>query len=315
MKKPNLSLLPILTLFTVGALYGLGSMFSTTTPAQAPESVLPENTPFVIATTATRGDTPKLTPSLPVAQAAWPKRVPDTSSMAEEFNRATRLRAFFFDAIKSPERGGIFYGLAALGACKEYGGSSPLAASATHAQQDAFRQMTLRCEMTDEERHAALSQLAYNSGTGATTTLRDPLFQRISDLVGSKTDDERRHAIGRLLETQDAAVLISLFSDVGFGDASEIPFKGKWYRGEKGDQTIQMAVLLARCRLGTSCGPDSTEYLKLCAERGWCAGNVSDSIAQSIGALGIDAAATRDLAKHIVTTFTQQDASAFMAVP
>ena len=307
--KPSFNLL-VLALLAIGTFYGLASFFSTPSPSQGAEPVSAQALPVENAVTVVKVAQSQV-PLLPIAQAALPKSSLDTSSMAEKFDRATSLRAFFFEAIRTPERGGIFYGLAALGSCSEYGGSTPLVANATPAQQDAFRRMTLRCEMSDEERHAAWSQLAHNSRGGI--TLADPLFKRMSDLVGAKSDEERRQAIGRLLETQDAAVLVSLFSSVGFGDGSEIPFKGNWYRGEKGDQTVQMAVLLARCTLGTYCGPDSTEYLKLCAQRGWCAGNVSDSIQQGIGSLGIDAATTRELANQMVTTFTQLDASAFLA--
>ena len=141
----------------------------------------------------------------------------------------------------------------------------------------------------------------------------DPVLQRVYDLVGAKSDAERRNAIGGLLELQDGVMLVTLLSPVDRGDKSEIFFKGNWYTGEKAEQTIDLAVLLARCTLGTYCGPESTENLKICAERGWCGMNVAESIRQGIPTLGIDWAAAQDLAVQMVTALRQQDVSAFVA--
>ena len=312
-KKPSLNLLLVLAVFATGILYGVGSVFSASTAAQGSEPLPPQELPVAIAAAPVKVAAPSQVAVLPIAQTALPKSAPDTSSMADKFDRASSLRAFHYEAIRTPESGGHFYGIAALFTCKKYGGSAPPAASATPAQQDAFRRMSLRCEMTDQERHAIFSQWAHNNRTSTADT--DPMLQRIYDLVGAKSDEVRRQAIGRLLETQDAAVLMTVLSPRDHGDKSETFFKGNWYGGEKGEQTIDMSILLARCTLGTHCGPDSTEYLNLCAQRGWCAGNVSDSIQQGIGSLGIDAAKTRDLANQMVTTFMQQDASAFLPVP
>jgi hypothetical protein len=87
--------------------------------------------------------------------------VPVVENMASQFNRARSLRAFFYQAIRSPEQGGLMYGIAALGACRKYTtGAAPKPTGYSPERETAIRSLTVRCEMTEGTVVPALRRLS-----------------------------------------------------------------------------------------------------------------------------------------------------------
>jgi hypothetical protein len=131
-------------------------------------------------------------------------------------------------------------------------------------------------------------------------------------LVKAKSASERRQAIEGLLELQDPIVFETLLSPVTRGENEETFFNEVWYPGEKGEQTIQLAVSMARCELGWDCGADSLANLTICAEYGWCAQNVRESIRLGLGMQSTDFSSTSELASQLVAAFRQRTITAFI---
>ena len=151
-KKPSSQLLIVFALSALCLIGGLVVFHSSpTSPASAEvaSTGVPPSTPLAMRVGSAADRQAPMSPSKPIVQ---PNLVPDTSSMAEKFDRATSLRAFFYQAIRAPQSGGYFYGTAALGTCTKYSGAAPIPANASPARLNAIRLMTLRCEMTDEDR-------------------------------------------------------------------------------------------------------------------------------------------------------------------
>lgn len=238
------------------------------------------------------------------------KAEPVVENMASQFHRASSLRAFFYQAIRSPEQGGLMYGIAALGACRKYttGAASKLTGYSVE-REAAIRSLIVRCEMTEGDRSSGLAQVAHDRVTNWDV---DPIFHKTMALVKAKSTGERRQAIDGLLELQDPIVFETLLSPVTHGENEETYFNEVWYSGEKGEQTIQLAVSLARCELGWDCGADSLANLTMCAERGWCAQNVRESIRFGLGVQSTEFASTSVLASQLVAAFRQRSTTAFI---
>ncbi len=266
---------------------------------QVPKPALIGGIPAEIRIDATRIEVAKPTKAEPVVE-----------NMASQFNRASSLRAFFYQAIRSPEQGGLMYGIAALGACRKYTtGAAPKPTGYSAETESAIRSLTARCEMTEGDRNSGLAQVAHDRVTNWDV---DPIFHKTLALAKAKSTGERRQAIEGLLELQDPIVFETLLSPVTHGEDEEIFFNDVWYPGEKGEQTIQLAVSLARCDLGWNCGADSVANLTMCAERGWCAQNVRESIRFGLGVQSTEFASTSTLASQLVAAFRQRTTTAFI---
>ena len=265
---------------------------------QVPKPARPGGIPVESRIDATRIEVAKQTQGVPVVE-----------NMASQFNRASSLRAFFYQAIRSPEQGGLMYGIAALGACRKYTtGAASKPTGYSVEREAAIRSLTVRCEMTEGDRNTGLAQVAHDRVTNWDV---DPIFHKTLALVKARSTSERRQAIEGLLELQDPIVFETLLSPVARGEDEETFFNEVWYSGEKGEQTIQLAVSMARCDLGWNCGADSLANLTICAERGWCAQNVRESIRFGLGVQSTEFASTSALASQLVAAFRQRTTAAF----
>ncbi len=272
---------------------------SSVEPPQVPKPAPPSSIPVESRIDGTRLDGAQQTKTEPVVE-----------GMASQFNRAGSLRAFFYQAIRSPEQGGLMYGIAALGACRKYiTGAAPKPTGYSPERETAIRSLTVRCEMTEGDRSSGLAQVAHDRVTNWNI---DPIFHRTMVLVQAKSATERRRAIENLLELQDPIVFETLLSPVTRGENEETFFNEVWYSGESGEQTIQLAVTMARCELGWSCDANSLANLTMCAERGWCGENVKESIRLGLGMQSTDFASTMQLASQLVAAFRQRTTTAFI---
>ena len=157
---------------------------------QVPKPALIGGIPAEIRIDATRIEVAKQTKAEPVIE-----------NMTSQFNRASSLRAFFYQAIRSPEQGGLMYGIAALGACRKYTtGAAPKPTGYSAERESAIRSLTARCEMTEGDRSSGLAQVAHDRVTNWDV---DPIFHKTLALAKAKSTGERRHAIEGLLESQD----------------------------------------------------------------------------------------------------------------
>jgi len=209
-------------------------------------------------------------PSMPLggtSTSAQEKLVPRWRDMQAGFARATSLRAFFYEAMRSPQDGGYYYAWQALGTCTEL--------KSAHGSVSARRQQALdalrgRCDFSEQDADDALRQF------GAIRDLKfsdDPLLGEIFRSQKERDAPARAQALESALASGHPGMIAALVAP-----AVQIPLGPAVSADDE-----QIAQTLLACRLGADCGPDSVTMLGLCARQGWCADSIDDALRAGLG--------------------------------
>jgi hypothetical protein len=193
--------------------------------------------------------------------------------LQDKLKRATSLRAFYYEAIKRPQDGGYFYAMSALDLCRKL---PPADAAATAHRRDVAERLRQRCDFSEQETEDALRQFTAIRHAGLTD---DPLYGRIFGLLMANTPDARMAAVHAAIDAGNPEVIAAVASP-------SIEVEARTSLGANADaieDKLQYATVLTSCRLGSDCGPDGLLAQYLCANKGWCGGDVPDALQAALG--------------------------------
>ena len=239
-----------------------------------------------------------------------PKPVPPRAdgAMLRQFNNATSLRAFVFEALKKPEQGGYLYAIQALAFC---GRQAKLAddASATAARRDALAALVARCDMSKEDMREVSRQAEADRYANYE---RDPFLRLVVESMETEAPAQRQATVKAILDSGDPLALeaVPLFARHGKPGEEKrgVYFGGRYYDGA--DNTLfNHAFKLAQCEFGIDCGAGSLVTLAACIDQGWCAASYREALRIGLGPRFAEAEA---LAAQIAAAIGERKVGAFV---
>lgn len=253
---------------------------------------IPEPEPVAVALPA------PATASQPVAQpvaARPPAHVPALAAQATDtqwremharFVRAQSLREFFYEAMRKPENGAVYYATQALFACRR--ALEQDLASLPPARRQAALELQRRCDFTRDDLQDAKRELeaARNLDLGG-----DPLLDTIFDYLAADGAEGKAAMLGAAFDQGNPEIIASLVATAVVDNMPPVS-SGETDSAARG---IPFGAALVACRLGADCGPGALRTLELCMEQGWCADSVPAALQQGLGAnfAQLDAVAMR----------------------
>ena len=225
--------------------------------------------------------TVQATPSPSSPAAATPE---SRQNFLDKYSKARSYRAFLYDVLREPKKGGLSYAFAILSQCKNAINAAANPAVQNEAKRQATTALAARCDMSEPERQDVLRQLVAARNVELTD---DPALKLTFGLGQAKTPDEQIAAVAAILQNGDPSIMRSILGARSVADDSNavqprIYFQNQWYQGTQEVDKFNMAFQLVECQLGLDCGPESTTALVLCSEKGWCGGSVQDAIRQQL---------------------------------
>ncbi len=239
-----------------------------------------------------------------------PKPVPPRAdgAMLRQFNTATSLRAFVFEALKKPEQGGYLYAIQALAFCGRQGKLAD-EANADTARREASAALAVRCDISKDEMRAVSRQAEADRYANYE---RDPFLRLVVESMETQDPAQRQATVKAILDSGDplAFEAVPLFARHGKPGEEKrgVYFGGRYYDGA--DNTLfNHAFKLAQCELGIDCGPASLVTLAACIDQGWCAASYREALRVGLGARFAEAEV---LAVQIAAAIRARNVGAFV---
>ncbi|MCC2971052.1 hypothetical protein [Massilia sp. IC2-476] len=242
----------------------LAAVVALTVPAPQPPAVaLPAPSPVSL-----RSATPALLPKVLAAiPSAAPQRV-DTAWFATHarFGRARSLREFFYDAVRKPGKGALYYAAQALSICERVLEQDP--AALPPARRQAAAELQRRCDFSPEGLQDARRELraAKDPDPGA-----DAVLDTVFGFLSADGAEGRAGMLGRAFEQGNPEMIAPLAA------AAVVAHMSTAAPGAAFGEAMVV------CRLGAECGPDAVATLELCMRHGWCADSVPAALQQGLG--------------------------------
>ena len=209
---------------------------------------------------------------------------------------AQNLRAFFYETLRKPDQGAMYYAISVLHSCRfalrdfHPALSEPRRAAAAALQQ--------RCDFSAAELEDAQRALHAVRELGPRD---DVLSNSMFDYLAADGVESRAKILLAAFEQGNPEIIAVLTAPaIGSGMPAESTALG-----------LPIGSLLVACRLGADCGPGSVRSLELCMEKGWCADSIPAALQQG---LGEDYAAVDRVATRVVDDIRRRDARRLAAL-
>ena len=291
----------VLALVIIVLMAVVGYCYRPVTPAASSSA----KTPGQPVSASRAGAPPGTGPSaLPQAQAG-PARAHEALLA---FNRATSLRAFYYNETRDRHPGVWTYRFAVVMMCRQ--ANWPPSTDPFRALQGVL--LAERCDMSPDEIELAWQQMGQERGGVS----NDALLAPISALIAARSASARRAAVAAILANGDPFTLQAMLlheSDPASPKQERVYFDGRWYGGPMGARNIDDAYKLASCELGLDCSERSTAALRACVIDGWCGTTVANGARLAIEhATPGRFAEVSALAKAMSTAMHEQRVDAFL---
>jgi hypothetical protein len=257
----------------------LGAVLAAILAAGVALTVPPPQTP-VVTVPAVVAPAPSSLPPLPAQagparpQSGSAQPVADWRAMHARYAGARNLRAFFYELLRKPEDGAVFYAFGILDTCRR--AMSKASLELTGERGAAAQALRQRCDFTPEGLDDAERELR----AVRNLDLRDdPLLESTVSYLGADGPEGRAKVLLAAFEQGDSRLVASLLTPAI--EAGMPP--GGATDGNADALGLPIAAALLACRLGADCGPDAPRTLELCMTRGWCAGSVPAALRQGLG--------------------------------
>jgi hypothetical protein len=212
-------------------------------------------------------------PQPPAAQAGTAPPPVRWRELHAKFERATSLRAFYYEAVRKPEEGGYLYASKAIEACR----MPPAIDGPIQARrQQAIDRLRERCGFSEQEREDA--QRHFNAIRDFKFS-DDPLYRDIFGYLMAQTDAERMKVLQTAIDGGNPDVISSLVQP-----AIAAQLLASLPKGAQTPAYLDYVQVLLACRLGANCGPDATLTLQLCVWKGWCGNSLPEALRDQFGA-------------------------------
>ena len=262
----------------------LAAVVALTVPAPEPLALAP---PAPLAASMPAAAAPPRGAALPptppaAAQAAGTR----WREMHAKFVRARNLREFFYEAMRQPENGAVYYATQALFACGR--ALEQDLASLPPARRRAASELQRRCDFTRDGLQDAKRELeaARHLDLGG-----DPLLDTVFDYLAADGAEGKAAMLSAAFEQGNPEIIASLLSTAVVENMPPAAASDT----DSTARGIPFGGALLACRLGADCGPGALRTLELCMQQGWCADSVPAALQQGLGAnfAQLDAVAMR----------------------
>lgn len=217
-------------------------------------------------------------PPPPVATAASPPAASQRANMAwlgtqARFAHAQSLREFFYEAVRKPGKGSLYYATQALAAC-ERALERNLDALAP-APRQAAAELQRRCDFTPDGLQDARRELRAARDPDRSA---DGVLDIVFGYLASDDAGGRAAMLGNAFEQGNPEIIAPLAAAAVVAHMS--PAAGRAAPNAPG---VAFGEAMVVCRLGAECGPGAVRTLELCVDYGWCGGSVPAALQQGLG--------------------------------
>ncbi|WP_288381162.1 hypothetical protein [uncultured Massilia sp.] len=212
-----------------------------------------------------------------------------------KYAAAPNLRAFFYETLRKPDQGAMYYAISVLHSCrfalKDF---TPALSGPRRAAAAALQQ---RCDFSTSELEDAERALTAVRELGPRD---DVLSNSMFDYIAADSLEAREKVLLAAFEQGNPEIIAALIAP-----AVKDGMPAQTTPEELTALGMPFASLLVACRLGADCGPGSVRTLELCMEKGWCADSIPAALRQG---LGKDYAVVDRVATRVLDDIRRRDA-------